>query len=342
MNRSLVFAIPLLGIASIAYAQQRVQPAENRATAAGDATHQLPANAASAASDNPDYVLGPGDQISLTVTDLDDQFTDKTFRIDTGGDISIPYAGRLQAAGLTTGNLEKEIESHLGNILKEPHVVVNITEFHSQPVSVLGEVNSPGLHQVQGDKTLFEALSLAGGFTDNLGNKVTITRKLKWGPIPLPNAHSDPTGQFSVLSLNVRGLVNASNPADNIPVMPEDVITVSRTEVVYAVGSVNKPGGFQLGQQESLSALQVLSLAEGLNKTAAPQRALILRAVDGSKTRTQIPVDVKRLMEGKGTDQALQAQDILFIPNSKAKAVSYRTLDAILQTASGVAVYGRY
>ncbi len=254
-----------LGIASFVFAQQRVQPINNREASAADAPRQLPPNPASAPSDNADYVLGPGDQISLTVNDLDDQFTtDKTFRVDNGGDISIPYAGRIQAAGLTTGALEREIEGQLSKILKEPQVVVNITEYHSQPVSVLGEVNSPGLHQVQGDKTLFEALSLAGGFTDNLGNKVTITRNLKWGPIPLPEAHNDSTGQFSVASLNVRGLVNGSNPADNIAVMPDDVITVSRTEVVYAVGSVNKPGGFQLGQQESLSTLQVLSLGRGI------------------------------------------------------------------------------
>jgi polysaccharide export outer membrane protein len=69
---------------------------------------------------------------------------------------------------------------------------------------------------------------------------------------------------------------------------------------------------------------------------------MILRVVPGSKARTEIPVDVKELMQGEGTDLTLQADDILFIPNSKAKSISYRALEAITQAATGVAVYGRY
>ncbi len=203
-------------------------------------------------------------------------------------------------------------------------------------------MNSPGLHQLIGAKNLFDALSLAGGFTDSVGNTIQITRKLQWGPIPLPNAHNDPTGEFSIASLNVRSVLKASDPGENIPLMPDDVISVSRSEVVYAVGSFNKPGGFALGQNDSLTSLQVVSLAQGLDKTAAPDRAIILRVVPGSKTRTQIPVNIKQLMAGKGTDLALQADDILFIPNSKGKAIGYRTLESIVQTTTGMAVYGRF
>lgn len=339
--------ILFLAVAGQGYTQQRVQPigSRNLATAAT----RLPTQGGpggSVAFSSADYLLGPGDLVSIIVPDLDDQYNpnaDRTFRIDGSGDISLPFVGRVHAGGLTCQHLQDEIEKALtGRILKHPQVVVTIAEFHSQPVSVFGEVNMPGLHQLVGSKNLFEALSQAGGFSDNLGNTIKIVRDLNWGRIPLPNAQDDATGQYSVASLNVRSVLKASDPAQNIPLMPDDVITVSRSEVVYAVGSVNQPGGYALGQNDSLSTLQVLSLAGGLVNTAAPERAMILRQVAGSKGRIQIPVNIKQLMSGKSADMTLQADDILFIPNSKTKTISYRTLEAIAQTATGMAIYGRF
>ncbi len=348
MDKCPLFVISFLMLASVAYTQQRVEPVDNRAHASSDPTRQLQAAGTTVPTDSPspDYVLGPGDLISIFVPDLDDQFNpsgDRTFRIDMSGYITLPFVGRTQAAGFSGPALAHEIEEHLaGKILKHPQVVVNVTEFHSQPVSVFGEVNNPGLHQLIGDKSLFEALSVSGGFTDNLGSTLTITRQLKWGKVPLPNARNDSSGQYSVASLNMRSVLKASDPAANIPLMPEDVITVSRSEFVYAVGSFNKPGGFELGQNDALSALQVLSLAEGLNRTAAADRAIILREVPGSKTRAQIPVNIKQLLAGKTTDVTLQADDILFIPNSKSKSITYRTLDSVVQAATGMTMYGTY
>jgi polysaccharide biosynthesis/export protein len=158
----------------------------------------------------------------------------------------------------------------------------------------------------------------------------------------LPDAQADPNGQSSTASVRVKTIIDASNAADNIMILPGDTISVPRADLVYAVGDVVKPGGFLLNEHESLSALQVVSLAEGLHKTAAADKARILRAVPGSPARTEIAVNLKQLMSGKGTDVQLQANDILFIPNSAAKSAGFRTLDAIVNAATGMAVYGRY
>jgi polysaccharide biosynthesis/export protein len=343
MNRSLLLAIPLLTLASLAFAQQRVTaadvPAESKPYVtpqpAAGATAQLP-------QAQPDYVLGAGDQLTLVVPDLEDEFTDKTFRIDMSGDISLPHAGRVHAAGLTTAALEQEINQRLGRLLKNPEATISLAAFGSQPVSVLGAVNSPGIRQLEGRKTLFEVLSLAGGLRPDAGYLIKITRDLKWGLIPLPDAQADPNGQSSTASVRVKTIIDASNAADNIMILPGDTISVPRADLVYAVGDVVKPGGFLLNEHESLSALQVVSLAEGLHKTAAADKARILRAVPGSPARTEIAVNLKQLMSGKGTDVQLQANDILFIPNSAAKSAGFRTLDAIVNAATGMAVYGRY
>ncbi|MBV9301579.1 MAG: polysaccharide biosynthesis/export family protein [Acidobacteriaceae bacterium] len=287
------------------------------------------------------YILGPEDQITLFVSDVD-EINNKVLRVDMKGDINVPLAGRIHAAGLSADGLQTEIESRLKKFLQDPDVVVNVTEYRSQPISVLGAVQKPGVYQLEGRKTLYEVLSLGGGLTPDAGDTVKITRALEWGPIPLPGAKQDSSGEFSIASVSVRSIMDASNAAENIMIKPEDVISVPKADLVYCVGSVHKPGGFVLGQNESLSALQVLALAEGLDKGAAPDRAKILRAVPGESTRSEIEVNLKKLMAGKGQDLPLKAQDILFIPNSAAKSAASRTAEAAIQIATGVAIYGRY
>jgi polysaccharide export outer membrane protein len=287
------------------------------------------------------YLLGPGDQLSIFVADLPDEFADKTFRIDSTGDLSLPVAGHVHAAGLTTAALESEIKAHL-TVMKNPQVTVALAAFGSQAVSVLGAVNSPGIRQLEGHKTLFEMLSASGGLRPDAGYLVNVTRDLKYGRIPLPDAIIDPSGACSVASIHLKDIINATNPSENIAILPGDTISVPRADLVYAVGSVIKPGGFPLNEHESLSALQVVSLAEGITKTAASDKAKILRSVPGNPERVEIAVNLKQLMAGRGSDVKLQPDDILFVPNSGTKSAAFRAIDSIVAVATGVAVYGRY
>jgi len=286
-----------------------------------------------------DYTLGPGDQISLVVPNLAEEFADKTFRIEMSGDVTVPFAGRVHAAGLTAAGLEAELRPRFARVLKDPEVVVTLASFGSQSISILGAVNSPGIRQIEGGKTLFDALALAGGLRPDAGYLIRISRNMQYGPLPLPDVQVDPTGRASTASVRVKNVINATGTEGNITIMPGDTISVPKADVVYAVGSVTKPGGFLLNEHESLSALQVISLAEGLQRTAASDRARIVRAVDGSSKRVEIPVDLKLLLEGKGEDLPLRAGDILFVPNSASKTAGYRTLDAITGMAGAALIY---
>jgi polysaccharide export outer membrane protein len=291
---------------------------------------------------NAAYLLGPNDQLTVFVADLPDEFADKTFRIDTNGDISLPIIGHLHAAGLTTSGLELAAQANLVHVLKHPQVSISIAGFGSQSVSILGAVNAPGIHQLEGHKSLFEVLSLAGGLRPDAGYQVMITRSLDWGAIPVANATVNSQTQTSEATIPLKDIINATSPAENIAIMPNDTISVPKAEIVYAVGWVNKPGGFPLNEHETLSTLQVVSLAEGLQKTAALQKAKILRAVPGTNQRTEIAINLKDLMAGKAQDLPLQPNDILFVPNSNAKAAGYRSVDAIVAAAGGAALLARY
>lgn len=261
----------------------------------------------------PAYQLGPGDEVTLHVLDLE-EVGDKPFRLDSNGEITVPLAGRMQAAGITTRQLEAELTKRLQTFLRAPQVVVSVTQFRSQPVSVLGAVNTPGVFQIEAGKTLYQALSLAGGVRPDAGAVIRITRRKREGPIPLPGAELDPSGEYTVAEVSVAWVMGARNPAGNITVRPDDVISVPVTEVVYVVGSVHKPGSFALGQNETLSVLQAVAKAEGLDKEAAPKRARILRNVQHGAGQVEVAINVKAMLAGKAPDVALGPNDILFIP----------------------------
>jgi len=283
------------------------------------------------------YTLGPGDQIVIRVPEIE-EIDNKTVPIDLKGNINLPSVGRIRASGLNTEQLEAAIADRLQKYLVKPDVSVYLTEMRSQPVSVLGQVQTPGVHQLQGQKNLFEVLSLAGGLRPEAGNVIEITRRLEWGPIPLPGAANDSTGQFSVGSVQVRSVMNASNPAENILIKPNDVISVPKADTIYVIGAVKKPGAYVLGEHRSLATLEVLALAEGTEKTAAPQNARIMRVISGSNDRAEIPVNLSTILSGKIPDVPLTADDILFVPVSRAKVAGYRTLEALAQ-AGTMAIY---
>jgi len=288
------------------------------------------------------YTLGPDDQIAIQAPDVE-EISKQPVRIDMRGNINLPMVGRLHAAGLTADELELQIKERLRKYLQEPDVTVSITEFRSQPISILGAVQTPGVHQLQGRKSLFEVLSMAGGLRQDAGYRIRITRRLEWGRIPLPGAADDPTGQFSVASVNVKSIMDATNPAENIAIKPEDVISVPKGDIIYVMGAVHKAGGFVLGESESLSALQVLALAEGLDRFADTEHSYIIRATLKTSTPTEVPVNLKQLIAGKGVDVPLKADDILVIPSSGRKAATVRGLEAMLgmgtQIGTGVAIY---
>lgn len=284
------------------------------------------------------YLLGPDDQLEISGPELTES-GNRPARIDSSGDVEVPLVGRIHVAGLTAQQAEQVIDKSLSKYIREPQVVVNVVEIRSQPVSVLGAVNTPGVHQVQGHKTLLEMLALAGGLRQDAGYSVRITRQLDWGCIPLPGASFDSTGKFSVAQVDLKEIMEAKDPAENIQILPHDVISVPKAEMVFVIGDVRRSGGFVLGEHKSISVIEALSLAEGINTTADTRHAKILRLNPDSDQREELPVDVKSMLAGKKQDVMLQAEDILFIPGSTGKKAALRAMEAAIQTGTGLAIW---
>ena len=284
-------------------------------------------------------VLGPEDQISIRSIAAE-ELAEKVFEIDGNGELNLPLVGRLRAGGLTVPELEQELEARLKEFVIEPHVSITVTEYRSQPVSIIGAVQRPGVQQLRGKRTLIEMLSLAGGLTPDAGYTVKITRRRESGSINLPGAAVDPSGQFTTAQVQLKSIMEANNPDENIFIQPFDVISVPRAEMIYVIGEVRKPGGFVLQERESLSVLQALSLAQGLTP-AATKSARILRPIPGSTEKKEIQANVKAILAGKSPDLALLPNDILFVPNSVSKSATLRGVEVAIQLATGVLIWRR-
>jgi polysaccharide export outer membrane protein len=270
---------------------------------------------------------------------MEDEIPDKPVRIDPNGFVDIPLAGRFRASGLTLDQFKDELASRITKYISSPRITVNLTEEKGRSVSISGAVFSPGVHELPGPERLIETLSLAGGTKPDAGWRVIITREQKWGKIPLPDVIVDPTTGCSIASLSLDELQSSKNPSDNILIYPNDIIFVPKAEVVYVMGSVRKPGAFELASHPSVSVLQALSLAESMDKDAAPSKAKIIRpAAGGDGKPIELPVNIAQILAGKDPDVPLKPNDILYLPGS-SRSGAKRTAEALLLAVTGAAVY---
>lgn len=247
-------------------------------------------------------------------------------RVDERGRITLPLGGELSLAGKTAAQAGESIAARFreAEILKDPHVTVTVLEYATQGVTVLGEVRNPGIYPLLGAHSLLDLISAAGGVTSNAGKAVTITHR------------ADPDHPVVVEIDTKPGSESGANP----DIMPRDTIVIAHAGVVYVVGDVGKPGGFLTENSDRLTVLKAIALAQGANKTAALNRAKLIRKTRGE--RQELPVPLKKILASQAEDQALSDGDILFVPSSQQKSLAYRSMEAAIQMATGVIVYGRY
>lgn len=307
-----------------------------------------------------DYRIGAEDLLNISVYGAPD--LDRTVRVSAEGEIHLPLVGDVQAAGRTSRELEAELEDRLRQkYMNDPQVNVFLTTVESHPVSVLGAVGKPGVYQIRDPKTLIEMLSMAQGLTEEAGNRVIVMRQggyvmatdpgdassssIAMAGQPknsfLQNASQNETGSKEPNSVQVdlKDLLSSGDARYNVLVYPGDIVKVPQAGIVYVVGEVHKPGGFVLKASDTISVLQALALAEGMTHTSAASRARIIRTDEATGARSEIPIDLKRILTGKAPDPMLHAKDIVFIPNSTAKSALYRGTEAAITIAAGVIVY---
>jgi polysaccharide export outer membrane protein len=286
------------------------------------------------------YQIGVGDVLDIHVNDEDD--ISGRYQVDQDGNVKVSLLSKpIAAAGSTTFQFASRMSDQLKkeDILRDPSVSVLILREMTQNVSVLGAVMKPGTYQIEKPTTVMDMISQAGGLAPNAGNSLTVTHHTDASGSSAANANSasnrDPT-----VTIDMNGLLTAKDPSANVPVHAGDVVTVGTAPVVFVVGSVIRPGAFAVQDRRSeMTVLQAVAMAEGPSPTASLGKTIIIRQSSSSSERQEIPIDLKKVMRGKDKDQVLEANDILFVPQSGLKAAGRRLGDAGVQAATNVAGY---
>jgi polysaccharide export outer membrane protein len=161
MNR---FLIALLAIGS-AYTEALLQN-DSRSFTPADRANAAPTHETSPNSALPvaDFIIGAEDVLFINVWHEPDFTVTATVRSD--GKITFPVVGDIQASGLTTTGLQKQITTELEKFVNEPHVTVIVQEINSQMVHVIGSVSKPGMYGVRSPITVIELLARAGGLAE--------------------------------------------------------------------------------------------------------------------------------------------------------------------------------
>ncbi len=313
-------ALVFLGL-SPAYglAQNPVGSPEGRPEAPSSAPLTTPVAARSTGSSK-DLLIGAGDLLEVSLYGMPDFKTD--VRVSSGGEISLPMLGAVTVAGFSVEQAETLIERRLSQkgLFNDPHVTVFEKEYATQGISLLGEVQRPGIYPLLGSRKLYDAISAAGGTTPKAGRYVLITRR------------NDPQHP-----LQVPLLTGADSMKNNVTVEPGDTIVVSKAGVVYVVGDVHQPGGFVMENGNDITVLKAIALAQGTNPNAALDSARVIRKT--AEGPQDLPLSLKKIMAAKAPDIQLQPDDVVFVPGSAGKSAAKRGAEAILQMATGVAIW---
>lgn len=220
-------------------------------------------------AENPDYRVGGGDVLKVTVYDNPDLAG--TVRVASDGTILFPLVGQLQIDGLSVSQVAEKIAGALADgYIINPQVSVFIEDFRSKKAVIMGHVTTPGLYELSGPTTLLELISKAGGLTMDAGDTVTIKRK-----------GNDDGSEESILSVDLRSISIQSDGSLDVRILDGDSVFVAKAGMFYVTGEVKKPDTYKM--VEGTTLIKAISMAGGFTNIAAKNKVRVIRKQEGTE-----------------------------------------------------------
>lgn len=238
-----------------------------------------------------DYLLGAGDVVRIQVFQNNDLTVEA--RVSESGVISYPLLGVIKIGGLSPTDAERLIARRLkeGNFLQNPQVTLNVLQFRSQQVSVLGSVAKPGRYPLETTgMRLSEVLSMAGGVTEAGADTVVImTRR---------------SGQVERLTVDLVDMFASGDLTKDLPMTAGDVVYVNRAPIFYVYGQVNRPGMYTM--ERGMTVAQAIAKGGGLTLRGTDKDVRVHRRY-GNRT--------VQVVEPK-LDDPIKPDDLIFVRES--------------------------
>jgi polysaccharide export outer membrane protein len=284
-----------------------------------------------------DYHIGPEDLVEISV--FEDEKLNKTVRVSSQGNISLPLVGILRVKGLTANELEKEIRDLLAEkYFQDPHVTVFIKEYRNQRISVIGAVEKPGSYDITGQRTVLDMLAMAGGLKgsreEEAGHLLFLIRPPESAE-PFGGKKETDQSKTRTFVINLEDLLVKGDLSLNMLVAHGDVINVPVSGKIFVGGEVRSPGGFQL-KGKKMTVGHAVTLAGGITIEADGAGTKLIRYTGDGNEKEIITVDVNAIQKGQGEDLYLRENDILIVPKSDVKSF----LIGLRETVKGLLGFG--
>ncbi len=229
------------------------------------------------------YTVGPQDVLTITV--VGEAQLNGRYVIGADGSFDFPWIGRVKAQGETLRTLEDAITKRLsdGGYLVRPQVSIEVQDFRSQNVYVMGEVRQPAEYPLTGDMTIIDLLAKAV-LLPSAGEEILINRRKGQGQAAGPVLAGDQP-DVEVVRVSKRDIMSGRAP-DSAVLRNGDTIFVPKAASIFVTGQVRSPGSYVMDGE--LTVLQAVSLAGGFTDKAAQGRIRILRMVDGTQRQIRV------------------------------------------------------
>ena len=278
-----------------------------------------------------EYRIGPLDQVQVVVWEHPEltspmgQYQPAGQKVTTDGKLFYPYAGELQAAGLTAQELRAEITKRLSDkILNDPQVDVRVTGYHSRKAFVTGAVNRPGyVHFDENPMTIPDVIAEVGGFNEKADPSFVQLRR-----------------GDKVYNIDYVRAFKENIPIERILVKPDDQLFVplksemERDRKVYVMGEVNRTSIVRMDNYLSLA--EALTAAGGVNVLyAAPSDIYVIRNTTPNKIDVY-QLNAKNAMALAMADRfELNPRDIVYV-DASGLGTWNRLLSLIMPTMQAI------
>lgn len=288
----------------IAYRRER-----QRQLQGGPVSRPAPSDAtlATLSSAGRTYLVGPRDVLSVSVFTKEEGETEnqEPLRVPVthAGFIAVPLAGRLEAAGRTTSEIEAELRQRYARLFKDPHVSVAMDSYRAKRAFVMGQVMEDGPVYLEHEATsLFEVITRAGGFSDATGD-----------PLQGADVYNVIVQRGSEkVFVDFYGTITDRASAKSFLVEDGDVIFVPKPLNRFRVlGGVNAAGEFELKPGTTL--LDGIALAGSFTTRSRRDRVRILSAGEDGAAGSVRNVDATRIFHGKEPDIPLKSGDVIYV-----------------------------
>ncbi len=275
---------------------------KSQALAARIEKQQLFNSVLTAPPEETEYLLGPGDLLTVTVFETEDLNAEA--RVSSRGFVSLPILDRVQVAGLTVAEAEEKIETLLRQkYLQNPHVAVFIKERISNQITLAGSFNKPGTYDYVSGRRLLDIIAIAEGLTDTAASLAYLTRE-------------DPRSKIRQnYIIDLDALIKEGDMTYNVAISSGDVIFIPEAGQCFVDGAVRKPGTYPV--RGDITITEAIVLAGGLTAYADDDKIKLIRYT-GRGERQIISLSYSELQEGLGDSIKLRDQDVIYAESSSA------------------------